>query len=1251
MAIYRKGKASMDKSGIITGVDTKWKKSLALLRAGATMIFATNPAVYVTVSNIVSDTELRAIDTGGQVVSEPSEYVILLHDSLTVDGLAQDVAETLRYYQGKENQFAHFIEVVKTLDIDSVQATVDKIKEENEKFQDNLKRLEDLVAEAEEHASSAGASAEEATDQANHAAEYRNQSQEFSVQAENSARSAAEQVVLAKLEVRNAQDQVNLARQEVENAKAVVAEGKQELRQEVSDIVTNAKNEVKQEASDIVNSAKEEVKQEATEIVNNAKQEVISAGQAQVQAATEQANKSKGYSEESKKAMDTATAQVALATEQAEIATQAANESEQQANASKGYKDEAHQEAERAKGYADEIRDIGLSMDVTNLLRKDKNLSDLTNPAEARKNISLDRVHQDPNMTRISSNDPKTELRIGQDQWYVYRTAEDSTAGYIPLPIHGGGTGATDVEEAKQNLDIDRLHQENNGTYIRTASEAHSLFVGDDGHWGVIEHADEVTYKPLEVVAGGTGASTAEEARENLKLDRFQQDDNMTRIKSEDPKTELRLGSLEWGVYRTSSDSEQGYIALPIRAGGTGATDLAGARRNLEFDRLTQEATITRLYNAAKTYDLFIDNNGNWGAKKVSDSSNVALGVSYGGTGATTLQGAKEKFGVDRFIQEVRRTEFKTANGLYRLYVGDEGDWGVLDGSSSHVALKVAAGGTGARDAAGARENLGIGDRATVKHGTVQLESSAVNPLLLKSTNPCIKFEETDPREGSASSYYLVMDGGNIRMQEDNTGSGDTVFEYIANTNTMKLPKAEFRDRAGTRNNLELGTANTVTFSQVRAPNGMICTTESNSANDNPSAPLVMQIRASDKSTILGQAEFRADRNGALSIINRTEQNSPKFMTIQKTGEMNPPGPIVSNNYGSFSHMEIGQKNANTSAYIDFHYGAKYDYDARILCDGMNSDQVGGGNLRFYAGYINMNAKSSYSFTGGRFTIDTTDVNINTQTWFKFNGSAILLQNKTANYASNILSKDFSGDNLWYVGRGSNNDNTVTLHNYRFNTTMHLRQSDVYVNRDFTAQGNVVINGSSLYVDGGSGSSSTHLWLRNSSKKVRAVIYSNDSQQVLYFRADNPSTGAGGKTMSWNGATGALTVTSLSQTSDERAKFWIKPVTGALDKICELNGVTFSMHTTIQNTVRNAGVIAQDVRKVLPEAVTEHKTDKSAPVIDKNCQPVENPLSVDYNALSALYVEAFKEVKELIDAQKTEIDALKAEIAELKAKA
>ena len=128
MAIYRTGQASMDAQGYITGYGTKWREQLTLIRAGATIMFLTNPVRVGVITEVVSDTSIRAITTGGAVVSR-TDYVILLHDSLTVDGLAQDVAETLRYYQGRETEFAHFIEFLETFDFARLEDLTNQTKD------------------------------------------------------------------------------------------------------------------------------------------------------------------------------------------------------------------------------------------------------------------------------------------------------------------------------------------------------------------------------------------------------------------------------------------------------------------------------------------------------------------------------------------------------------------------------------------------------------------------------------------------------------------------------------------------------------------------------------------------------------------------------------------------------------------------------------------------------------------------------------------------------------------------------------------------------------------------------------------------------------------------------------------------------------------------------------------------------------------------------------------------------------------
>ena len=113
MAIYRQGQASMDAQGYVTGYDTKWREQLTLIRPGATIFFLTQPLQAAVIAEVISDTSIRAITTGGAVVQK-TNYLILLHDSLTVDGLAQDVAETLRYYQSKESEIGEALEFLKT---------------------------------------------------------------------------------------------------------------------------------------------------------------------------------------------------------------------------------------------------------------------------------------------------------------------------------------------------------------------------------------------------------------------------------------------------------------------------------------------------------------------------------------------------------------------------------------------------------------------------------------------------------------------------------------------------------------------------------------------------------------------------------------------------------------------------------------------------------------------------------------------------------------------------------------------------------------------------------------------------------------------------------------------------------------------------------------------------------------------------------------------------------------------------------
>lgn len=93
--------------------------------------------------------------------------------------------------------------------------------------------------------------------------------------------------------------------------------------------------------------------------------------------------------------------------------------------------------------------------------------------------------------------------------------------------------------------------------------------------------------------------------------------------------------------------------------------------------------------------------------------------------------------------------------------------------------------------------------------------------------------------------------------------------------------------------------------------------------------------------------------------------------------------------------------------------------------------------------------------------------------------------------------------------------------------------------------------------------------------------------------------------------------------SDVRKKKDIAVIENAIEKVKAIRGVTF---TRIEDGVRGAGVIAQEVQNVLPEVVKED---------------AEGTLSVAYGNMVGLLIEAIKDLS-------AEVKTLKAELAAIK---
>ena len=115
---------------------------------------------------------------------------------------------------------------------------------------------------------------------------------------------------------------------------------------------------------------------------------------------------------------------------------------------------------------------------------------------------------------------------------------------------------------------------------------------------------------------------------------------------------------------------------------------------------------------------------------------------------------------------------------------------------------------------------------------------------------------------------------------------------------------------------------------------------------------------------------------------------------------------------------------------------------------------------------------------------------------------------------------------------------------------------------------------------------------------------------------DTSITVGSGVTITTNGinVVGVITSTDFNSTSDLSLKTNIQTIPNPIDKILQINGVTFNWR---ENNTPSVGIIAQEIEKIFPELVQG-----------------ENPKTVNYNGLIGLLIEAVKE-------QQTEINNLK----------
>jgi hypothetical protein len=126
----------------------------------------------------------------------------------------------------------------------------------------------------------------------------------------------------------------------------------------------------------------------------------------------------------------------------------------------------------------------------------------------------------------------------------------------------------------------------------------------------------------------------------------------------------------------------------------------------------------------------------------------------------------------------------------------------------------------------------------------------------------------------------------------------------------------------------------------------------------------------------------------------------------------------------------------------------------------------------------------------------------------------------------------------------------------------------------------------------------------------------NADGQIQYRSGTGFGASAG---LTFNGTVLSCSNDIIAFASDERLKTNFEPIENAVDKVLQLRGFTYNFNEIgerlgFDTSLRHAGVSAQEVQAVLPEAVCP------APANDEY-------LTVKYDKLVPLLIEAIKELK------------------------
>ena len=181
----------------------------------------------------------------------------------------------------------------------------------------------------------------------------------------------------------------------------------------------------------------------------------------------------------------------------------------------------------------------------------------------------------------------------------------------------------------------------------------------------------------------------------------------------------------------------------------------------------------------------------------------------------------------------------------------------------------------------------------------------------------------------------------------------------------------------------------------------------------------------------------------------------------------------------------------------------------------------------------------------------------------------------------------------------------------------------------FDSAGDIILDADGadvIFKDGGT--SIAHLTNSSSDFVIETKVQDKD----FIVKGDDGGSGITALTIDMSSAGAATFNNDVTAFSDKRLKTDIKPIANALEKVMQMQGVYYKRND-VENAKTQIGVIAQQVEPILPEVVL---------TADDEMQTK----SVDYAKMTAVLIEAVKELKQEVTQlkQQINIDLAKAKI-------